>query len=202
MCYIYIWICKSSACPLSHLDETIFFLLLGFSSLKMCVCVHSLILVLLFDGFHYNTNQSLNNASDKPWKTTITKIQPPPFALPACPAPNITHLRDYTIHSLKDICRWAYDRLAAPTTLPRYYGKCLGCMRWWWRGGRHSYNVCCTWFVVCFFISFITFNCVRIINRQTSCFSLSFALAVSLFCSALLTTHCVAPYVCVCLITS
>lgn len=69
--------------------------------------------------------------------------------------------------------------------------------------GRHSYNVCCTWFVVCFFISFITFNCVRIINRRTVVASLFLVLSLCLiFCSALPTTHCVAPYVCVCLITS
>lgn len=91
MCYIYIWICKSSACPLSHLDEMIFILLLGFSSLEMCVCVHCLIFVLLFDGFHYNTNQSLNNATDKPWKTTITKTPaPPPPSMLALP--QISHI--------------------------------------------------------------------------------------------------------------
>lgn len=45
-------------------------------------------------------------------KNNNNKNPSTPSAFHACPAPNITHLRDYTIHSLKDICRWAYDRLA------------------------------------------------------------------------------------------
>lgn len=65
--------------------------------------------------------------------------------------------------------------------------------------GRHSYNVCCTWFVVCFFISFITFNCVRIINRRTVVASLFLVLSLCLIFLLCFAYYALCGALCVCL---